>query len=91
MGTAPAEVDEDGYEINPHIPHYVKNVPWYYDKEKKASLQHQRHFPKSERYKDKDMNLWYARGGETMVANRKNKRWTRGSCENCGSTTERII
>merc|ERR1712174_131206 len=25
MGTAPAEVDEEGYEINPH---FVKKVPW---------------------------------------------------------------
>merc|ERR1711970_1633727 len=63
MGTAPAEIDELGYEINPHIPHFVKTVPWYYDK---------------------DMNLWYARGEESLVENKKNKRWKKGSCENCG-------
>jgi pre-mRNA-processing factor SLU7 len=28
-GKLPFELDEDGNEINPHIPNYIKNAPWY--------------------------------------------------------------
>lgn len=30
---APVEVDEDGKEINPHIPQYMSSVPWYLNAE----------------------------------------------------------
>ncbi|KAJ2453334.1 mRNA splicing protein [Coemansia sp. RSA 2336] len=44
-GTAPPEVDEEGNEINPHIPQFMAQAPWYISTGK-PSLKHQRKQPK---------------------------------------------
>jgi pre-mRNA-processing factor SLU7 len=37
-GLAPAAVDEDGKEINPHIPQYMAAAPWYLNNDKPVRL-----------------------------------------------------
>ncbi|XP_041652755.1 pre-mRNA-splicing factor SLU7 [Cheilinus undulatus] len=85
LGNAPAEVDEEGKDINPHIPQYISSVPWYIDPSKRPTLKHQR--PQSEREKQYSaIGDWYKRGvQETAVVTKYRK----GACENCGAMTHK--
>ncbi|PRW33892.1 Pre-mRNA-splicing factor SLU7 [Chlorella sorokiniana] len=75
-GLAPAELDEEGKEINPHIPAFMASAPWYLNSDQ-PSLKHQKN------WKDKvtDEMRWYDRGAKVFQANKYRK----GACENCGS------
>jgi pre-mRNA-processing factor SLU7 len=52
-------------DINPHIPSYISNAPWYLQQEKR-NLQHQRLRPSDENYDGLDQ--WYARGEKVQAA-----------------------
>jgi hypothetical protein len=60
-GTAPAEVDEDGNAINPHIPQYIAQAPWYLYNNR-PSLKHQR----SSLQKGPVDHDWYIRGAKAV-------------------------
>lgn len=80
-GTLPAELDEEGHEINPHIPQYIAQAPWYLSTNA-PSLKHQRKFQEEKDY-DK---AWYARGEKQGPAATK---FRKGACTNCGAMTHK--
>ncbi|GMN48980.1 hypothetical protein TIFTF001_018142 [Ficus carica] len=80
-GLAPAEVDEDGKEINPHIPQYMSSAPWYLNSER-PSLKHQRKWKSDPNY----TKSWYDRGAKIFQADKYRK----GACENCGAMTHDV-
>lgn len=82
-GAAPPELDEDGKMINPHIPQYVSEAPWYL-KINRPSLKHQytNHFG-GPKHNYAGTESVYKRGKKKV----RNSRWVEGSCENCGAKT----
>ena len=72
-GIAPAAVDEEGKEINPHIPQYMSSAPWYLNNNR-PSLKHQKDW----RTHGKDeLGKFYDRGAKVFQA----KAYRKGSCE----------
>lgn len=85
LGTVPALVDEDGKDINPHIPHYISRVPWYYGSVN-PTLKHQR-MPDGMKKVYSKMDEWYKRGADTTGSS--SSKYRRGACENCGAMTHK--
>ncbi|EAU91764.1 pre-mRNA-splicing factor SLU7 [Coprinopsis cinerea okayama7 len=82
-GTAPAALDEEGKPINPHIPQYISQAPWYLDTGA-PSLSHQRR-PEHDDTSNK-LDNWYDRGAKAGPAAKK---YRKGACENCGAMTHK--
>ncbi|KAJ8559339.1 hypothetical protein K7X08_003397 [Anisodus acutangulus] len=78
MATASAELDEDGKEINPHIPQYISSAPWYINAER-ASLKYPRKWKSDPNY----TKSWYDRSAKIYQADKYRK----GACENCEAMT----
>ncbi|KAG7283098.1 hypothetical protein CRUP_033044 [Coryphaenoides rupestris] len=85
LGNAPAEVDEEGKDINPHIPQYISSVPWYIDPSKRPTLKHQRPQEEEEDVVS-SIGQWYKRGVDEKHIYTK---FRKGSCENCGALTHK--
>ncbi|OQV18631.1 Pre-mRNA-splicing factor SLU7 [Hypsibius exemplaris] len=81
-GTVPAEQDEEGHDINPHIPHYIAAAPWYIGTQG-PTLKHQRQ-PDQKVYAP--ITDWYKKGVQTTAAATK---YRKGACENCGAMTHK--
>lgn len=82
-GTAPAALDEDGKPINPHIPQYISQVPWYLDTGA-PTLKHQRR--QDDGPQETAIDHWYDRGAKAGPAAKK---YRKGACENCGAMSHK--
>lgn len=82
-GQAPAEVDEEGRDINPHIPQFIAKAPWYLDSGQ-PSLKHQRK-PEDDGKDHVDLGNWRKRGKTAVAATKYRK----GACENCGAMSHK--
>ncbi|BDA42492.1 Pre-mRNA-splicing factor SLU7 [Coccomyxa sp. Obi] len=80
-GIAPAAVDEEGKEINPHIPQYMSSAPWYLNNNQ-PSLKHQKDW--RQHAKD-EVGKFYDRGAKVFQA----KKFRKGACENCGAMSHK--
>jgi len=83
-GTAPAELDEDGNAINPHIPQYIAQAPWYID-QGGPSLKHQK-IREGVGKEKSSFREWYKRGAKAGPAA---KAYRKGACENCGAMSHK--
>ncbi|GAA6054584.1 hypothetical protein JCM3770_000063 [Rhodotorula araucariae] len=83
-GTAAPALDEEGKPINPHIPEFMANAPWYLKTGDGPSLKHHKaNIPKYNRDPSK-LDSRFERGAKAGPAAKK---FRPGACTNCGAMT----
>ena len=80
-GTVPAEKDAEGNEINPHIPQFMSQAPWYLNAEG-PGLQHQKNL--KEKKPVAGISDYIPRG---LKAGPAATTFRKGACANCGAMT----
>jgi pre-mRNA-processing factor SLU7 len=83
-GTAPAMKDEEGKDINPHIPQYIMQAPWYFGATQ-PTLKHQRE-PDEWKKEHAKLDEWYKKG---VIEGSAATKYRKGACENCGAMTHK--
>ncbi|VDQ08215.1 unnamed protein product [Trichobilharzia regenti] len=93
LAVMPAMKDEEGRDINPHIPQYIMQAPWYYGA-LHPTLRHQRIQDEKKREEisgkmkgSNALNVWYKRG--VPQAKQTVTYYRDGACENCGSMSHK--
>ncbi|CAH8465871.1 unnamed protein product [Schistosoma curassoni] len=93
LAVMPAMKDEEGRDINPHIPQYIMQAPWYYGA-LHPTLRHQRIQDEKKREDTSGkmkgsnaLNVWYKRGLPQIK--QKVTFYRDGACENCGSISHK--
>lgn len=76
-------IDERGHQINPHMPQFLHNVPFYINQDQKPSLSHQ--ISRSNVFSNIPIQEHYNRG----IMAQKVTKYRKGACENCGAMTHK--